>query len=358
MSNTSGVLRRMRRMQRAHRRLPRLEAHAADILAGASRSASAAPRCRCRPGRGAFVHPTGHVRLHALHRAVDEARRAAAAPAPRPARARAPAHGAVRAWTPRSVISPMRGKAELEMRREPGGIEAVAGLAELVQHVGEILRDVSAAAGSRRGCGCPSAPGAARTGSARTPRRRAHQQHAGPAMRACGGISNARNSTRPSRPVAVSGAYSLSMQNSVRCVLPVMSASRWRNIRSTSQGATCRPGAICENAISSSAQAVLARLVDPRMLAGRADEQAAEQVGQARMVVPEAEQRLQQIGPAQERAVGRLGGAHHHVVAAAGADMAAVDHELLACQADLARLLVELLATLHDLASSSSRDAR
>ena len=73
-------------------------------------------------------------------------------------------------------------------------------------------------------------------------------------MRACGGISRARNSTRPSRPVAVSGAYSLSMQNSVRWVLPVMSASRWRNIRSTSQGATSSPGVICENAISSSAR--------------------------------------------------------------------------------------------------------
>ena len=67
------------------------------------------------------------------------------------------------------------------------------------------------------------------------------------------------------------------------------------------------------------------------------------------MVVPEAEQRLQQIGAAQERAVGGLGRAHHHVVAAAGADMAAVEHELFRGQADLARFLVQLLAALHDL---------
>ena len=67
------------------------------------------------------------------------------------------------------------------------------------------------------------------------------------------------------------------------------------------------------------------------------------------MVVPEAEQRLQQVGAAQERAVGGFGGAHHHVVAAAGADMAAVDHELFRGQADLAGFLVQLLAALHDL---------
>ena len=96
-------------------------------------------------------------------------------------------------------------------------------------------------------------------------------------------------------------------------------------------------------------QAVLPRLVDARMLARRPDEQPAEQVRQARMVVPEAQQRLQQIGPAQERAVRGLCGAHHHVVAAAGADMAAVEHELLRGQPDLARLLVELRAALHDL---------
>ena len=46
------------------------------------------------------------------------------------------------------------------------------------------------------------------------------------AMRACGAISKARNSTRPSRPEALSGAYILSMQNSARWVLPVMSVRR------------------------------------------------------------------------------------------------------------------------------------
>jgi hypothetical protein len=48
-------------------------------------------------------------------------------------------------------------------------------------------------------------------------------------MRACGGISKARSSSRPRRPVGPSGEYSLSMQNSLRWVLPVTSISRLRS---------------------------------------------------------------------------------------------------------------------------------
>jgi cell division transport system permease protein len=45
-------------------------------------------------------------------------------------------------------------------------------------------------------------------------------------MRACGGISKARNSSNPRRPEELSGEYSLSMQNSARWVLPVESTNR------------------------------------------------------------------------------------------------------------------------------------
>ena len=51
---------------------------------------------------------------------------------------------------------------------------------------------------------------------------------------------------------------------------------------------------------------VVARLVDPRRLAGRADEQAGEQVGQRRMALPVEQQALQHVRPAQERRVVRL----------------------------------------------------
>jgi len=90
-------------------------------------------------------------------------------------------------------------------------------------------------------------------------------------------------------------------------------------------------------------EAVLARLIDARMLAGRADELAAEQERQAGMVVPEPDHRFQQVGSAQERRIHRRGRTHDHVVAAAGADMAAIEVELFCRQPDLPRFLVEFL---------------
>ncbi len=86
---------------------------------------------------------------------------------------------------------------------------------------------------------------------------------------------------------------------------------------------------------------VLARLVEPGRLAGRADEQAREQIGQGRMVLPVGDQAGQQIRPAQERAVRGAGAADHHVVAAAGADMAAIQHELLGAEPAVPRILVQ-----------------
>ena len=126
-------------------------------------------------------------------------------------------------------------------------------------------------------------------------------------MRASGGISNERNSTRPSRPVGPSGENSLSMQISARWVLPVTSTSRLRNRRSTSHGgggcAIARRRHLRERDFEL-VEHVLARLVDARRLAGRADEQAGEQIGERRPPLPIEHQALEQIGPAQERAVG------------------------------------------------------
>ena len=51
----------------------------------------------------------------------------------------------------------------------------------------------------------------------------------------CGGISKARSSRIPSQPDDESGEYNLSMQNSERWVLPVISVSRWRKMRSVIQ---------------------------------------------------------------------------------------------------------------------------
>ena len=86
---------------------------------------------------------------------------------------------------------------------------------------------------------------------------------------------------------------------------------------------------------------IAARLVDARMLAGRADEHAREQVRQRRMVVPVGDQAAQQVRPPQQRAVARRRPADHDVVAAAGAGVAAVDQELLGAETRLPRFLVE-----------------
>jgi hypothetical protein len=71
------------------------------------------------------------------------------------------------------------------------------------------------------------------------------------------------------------------------------------------QGRSPCPGAGSAQRDFQFVERVMPRLVDARRLAGRADEQAGKQVGQARMPLPVQDQAAQQIGPAQERAVER-----------------------------------------------------
>jgi len=77
---------------------------------------------------------------------------------------------------------------------------------------------------------------------------------------------------------------------------------------------------------------IVAGLVDARRLARRTDEEPGEQIRQRRMVVPIADEACEQIGAAQEWAVGRRRGAQHHVIAAACTRMASVEHELFGAQ--------------------------
>ena len=101
-------------------------------------------------------------------------------------------------------------------------------------------------------------------------------------MRECGGISKARISSRPSRPVGPSGEYSLSMQNSARCVLPVTSMSRLRSRPSISHGGDwLSPGwrKLPEGDFEF-VQRIVAGFVDPRRLRRGTDEEARKQVRQ------------------------------------------------------------------------------
>ena len=88
------------------------------------------------------------------------------------------------------------------------------------------------------------------------------------AISGCGGISKARNSTKPSRPEELSGENILSTQNSVRWVLPVMSTRMLRNSRSVTQGAMISGASLAGLELGEGdfqlAHGVLPRLVDAR----------------------------------------------------------------------------------------------
>ena len=179
--------------------------------------------------------------------------------------------------------------------------------------------------------GAPARQRLSRTARARSARPARAAAAAAPGSSGRQAASRTRASRRrPRRPEAVSGEYSLSMQNSARCVLPVTSTSRCRSARSTSHGGTsrCRRPEARERELDL-VDAVVAAFVDSRRLARRSEEQSREQVRQRRVVVPVADQAAQQIGPPQERAVAGRGAAEHEVIAAAGAGVAAVEHELL-----------------------------
>ncbi len=88
---------------------------------------------------------------------------------------------------------------------------------------------------------------------------------------------------------------------------------------------------------------IVARFVDARRLARRTDERAGEQVRQRRMVLPVGDEALQQIRPAQERAVRGCRAAQRDMIAAARAGVAPVEHEFLGTETRLSRLFVERL---------------
>ena len=86
---------------------------------------------------------------------------------------------------------------------------------------------------------------------------------------------------------------------------------------------------------------VLARFVDARRLARRPDEQSGKEIRQRRPPLPIEHQAFEEIGPAQERAVGGVAAAEDDVIAAAGSAVPAVDHELVGAEPREMRLLVE-----------------
>src|SRR5262245_66030565 len=89
-------------------------------------------------------------------------------------------------------------------------------------------------------------------------------------------------------------------------------------------------------------EAVVPRLVDARRLAGGADEESREQVGQGRVIVPVPEEALQEIRAPEERAVRGQRAAQHEVVAAAGAGVPPVENDSLGIECVYTRFFVVL----------------
>ncbi len=100
---------------------------------------------------------------------------------------------------------------------------------------------------------------------------------------------------------------------------------------------------------------IVARFIDARRLARRPDEETREQVRERRMVVPVGDHAREQIGPAQERRIGDRRAAEHEVVAAAGAGVATVEHELLGRQPRLVGRLVEVRGLIDQFAPTVGR---
>ncbi len=99
----------------------------------------------------------------------------------------------------------------------------------------------------------------------------------------------------------------------------------------------------------------VARFVGARRLARRADEEPREQIRQRGMVLPIGDDRREQIRPPQERALGGRHAAEHDVVAAAGAGVLAVEHELLGREARGIGVVIERRRVFDDLAPARGR---
>ncbi len=179
-------------------------------------------------------------------------------------------------------------EAELGERVEPGLLERDAVRAQ----VGDDLADVADRALGQQEVlvqpACPSGSGVPTSGFSQNIATRLRTSSACTrASSGCGGISKPRSSSSPSRPRLPSGLYSLSMQNSARCVLPVRSVSRCRSDRSTTHGSRLPPfGLVGQPPDLGERDLHLVdglgpALVEARRLAGRADEPAREEIGEA-----------------------------------------------------------------------------
>lgn len=88
---------------------------------------------------------------------------------------------------------------------------------------------------------------------------------------------------------------------------------------------------------------IMPGLVDAGRLGGRTDEEAGEEIGQRRVLLPEQNERFQEVGSAHEGAVIQSFGTGDDVIAAPRSGVAAVDQELVGAEPALPRLFIDRL---------------
>ena len=236
-------------------------------------------------------------------------------------------------------------EAKLKMRREPVVFKRITGLAQIADDIAKIrfakMRQHPAVVDVRAPAHEIVFVGSFQNFATRPRSSRCCAR----LMRACGGISNARISTRPSRPAAA-----FRREQFINRKFGAMRVAAGVNQQIAEQP-VARATAACSQSVEVAVQflerhfefvkRIVARLVNARRLRGRADEQTAEQPAQRRMILPIREQRAQQIRPAQHRRILRRFAADDDVVAAAGAGVAAVEHEFFRAEPRLPRFLVK-----------------
>ena len=256
------------------RRLPRTITNAADELAVAAGRA-----VRARPavtGEDVTVgRQAGHVELQPFDRRIDVAQ---------PFRQRAPSspstcHGSS-AWRSvdvgcaRADSSPATRKRNSKCGSNHSDVKRVSGRRQLRDDIVEIqLHEVRQQKAIVQ-LSAPAREGDVAYGSCQKRATSARSSNCcARLIRACGGISNARSSMSPQPPRRASGEYSLSMQNSARCVLPVTSTSRLREHPIDEPRRTgALPGGKLLRKRSRARARVVPSLVDTRRLAVGSDE--------------------------------------------------------------------------------------
>ena len=254
-------------------------------------------------------------------------------------------------------------EAEGEMRRKPGRLEGKACLIQFRQHVGKVLLDKAGQQEAIVQGGAPTGQALRPVTAVRLtpePRHQGAQQEllnqAHLRMRRHLERTQLQQSEAPRRPVG-----------RVKLVDAELAAVRVPGgiDQEIAQGAVNDPGRtlpVHRHLPLDLGQPQLdlvdlvgAGLVHARRLTGRPDEQAGEQVGQRRVVVPEGQQAGQQIWPTQEGAVCGRRAPQHEVIAAPRAGVPSIHHELLGRQSGFVRGLVQELGVVHQLRPAGCR---